>query len=476
MPIIGDEGGANDNPYAGSIVPGVYGQPYAEAVPTPPPVTPVISGRSVQNSVSKSSAAAAAKRAAQQRADQQALDARRQQEEAAAAAVLQQQQADAAAAQAAQVQQLKGSATQAAAREAENTYLDQAKSTYGGQMNSMGYSQTQSVNKYAQENNAPLKAAAADAHDAMISAATEGPSGSAIAQRNYIDQLNKAGAQGGQAGYTSSGQAQEGDYTGPSFAPKAAAGTGAPTVTTTHTVTSSDTLSGIAAKNGTTVEAIAKLNNISNPNLIRDGAVLQIPVGGKGAGGIGAASDTSGGIGAVGAVGATGGQGAGTNNGGGATGAVTTHVVTSSDTLSGLAAKHGTTVAAIAQLNGIKNPDLIIDGTTLKIPTGGQGAGASSSTSSQDASQFALPGTGGTHVVQSGDTLSELAVKYGTTVDALAKLNNIKNPDLIYTGSTLKLPEGGKGAGGGMTGGDPSNASAAAPVVGMPPAPSAGYP
>lgn len=42
-----------------------------------------------------------------------------------------------------------------------------------------------------------------------------------------------------------------------------------------------------------------------------------------------------------------------------------------------------------------------------------------------------------THKVVSGDTLSELAVTYGTTVDRLVALNHIKNPDLIYVGQVL---------------------------------------
>lgn len=42
-----------------------------------------------------------------------------------------------------------------------------------------------------------------------------------------------------------------------------------------------------------------------------------------------------------------------------------------------------------------------------------------------------------THKVVSGDTLSELAVTYGTTVDKLVELNHIKNPDLIYVGQVL---------------------------------------
>lgn len=44
-----------------------------------------------------------------------------------------------------------------------------------------------------------------------------------------------------------------------------------------------------------------------------------------------------------------------------------------------------------------------------------------------------------THKVVWGDTLSELAVRYGTTVDAIAKLNNIKNVNLIYVGQVLYI-------------------------------------
>ena len=45
-----------------------------------------------------------------------------------------------------------------------------------------------------------------------------------------------------------------------------------------------------------------------------------------------------------------------------------------------------------------------------------------------------------THTVKSGDTLSSIAKKYGTTVDKLVALNNIKNKNLIYVGQIIKLP------------------------------------
>jgi rare lipoprotein A len=45
--------------------------------------------------------------------------------------------------------------------------------------------------------------------------------------------------------------------------------------------------------------------------------------------------------------------------------------------------------------------------------------------------------SGGTYVVQSGDTLSGIAAQLGTTVDDLMAANGIANPDLIYAGQTL---------------------------------------
>ncbi len=54
------------------------------------------------------------------------------------------------------------------------------------------------------------------------------------------------------------------------------------------------------------------------------------------------------------------------------------------------------------------------------------------------------PVAGGTTTItiQRGDTLTELAIKYNTTIARLVELNNIVNPNLIYAGSTLIVPSG----------------------------------
>lgn len=56
---------------------------------------------------------------------------------------------------------------------------------------------------------------------------------------------------------------------------------------------------------------------------------------------------------------------------------------------------------------------------------------ASNACDEQDLSQY---------TVVAGDTLSEIAVRFGTTVGCLRRLNRIRDPDVIYVGDTLTLP------------------------------------
>lgn len=96
-----------------------------------------------------------------------------------------------------------------------------------------------------------------------------------------------------------------------------------------------------------------------------------------------------------------------------------TYVIQPGDTLSGIAQRYGTTVNALASLNGIADPDLIYAGNTIRVPENGGNA------------QY--------YTIQPGDTLSGIAQRYGTTVSALASLNGISDPDLIYAGNTIRI-------------------------------------
>ncbi|MCU0509153.1 MAG: LysM peptidoglycan-binding domain-containing protein [Anaerolineae bacterium] len=104
------------------------------------------------------------------------------------------------------------------------------------------------------------------------------------------------------------------------------------------------------------------------------------------------------------------------------------YVVQAGDTLAAIAAAHGATEAELAAANGIRNPNILLLGQRLVVPCKGGGA---------------KPPAGGTctwYVVQGGDTLSKIAAKYGSTVQAIAQRNNLRNVNLIYVGQRLCIP------------------------------------
>jgi rare lipoprotein A len=74
--------------------------------------------------------------------------------------------------------------------------------------------------------------------------------------------------------------------------------------------------------------------------------------------------------------------------------------------------------------------------STTTDSSAGTGYSTNSQTVSYSSGAQASPG-GGTYVVQPGDTLSELALQLGTTVEYLAAANSIENPDLLYSGQTI---------------------------------------
>ncbi|EOX2694713.1 LysM peptidoglycan-binding domain-containing protein [Enterococcus faecalis] len=93
-----------------------------------------------------------------------------------------------------------------------------------------------------------------------------------------------------------------------------------------------------------------------------------------------------------------------------------THVVEHGETLSSIAYQYGTDYQALAVLNGLANPNLIYPGQVLKV----NGSATSN-----------------VYTVQYGDNLSRIAAKLGTTYQALAQRNGLANPNLIYPGQTL---------------------------------------
>ncbi len=105
------------------------------------------------------------------------------------------------------------------------------------------------------------------------------------------------------------------------------------------------------------------------------------------------------------------------------------HVVSSGETLSEIASKYGLTYQEIADYNNITDPNYIEVGQTIKIPTVIPSETPTNNSSSNNS-----------HTVSSGETLSEIASRYGLTYQELADYNNIADPNYIEVGQKIKIP------------------------------------
>ncbi len=117
--------------------------------------------------------------------------------------------------------------------------------------------------------------------------------------------------------------------------------------------------------------------------------------------------------------------------------AETTHIVQPGDNLSRIAQRYGVEPAQLAAVNGITNPNRVLIGQRLIIPTADTAAFAPASAATT--ADAPLPGAGGYHVVAPGDSLSVIARRYGMSMDDLMRLNRIANPNTIYVGQQLRL-------------------------------------
>ncbi len=107
------------------------------------------------------------------------------------------------------------------------------------------------------------------------------------------------------------------------------------------------------------------------------------------------------------------------------------YVVQPGDTLFSIAQRFGVSVESIAMANNIVNPNLIYAGQRLVIPTG----------YAPPYKPVYAPPAATVYIVQPGDTLFSIALRFGTTVQAIALANNIANPNVIFAGQRLIIPK-----------------------------------
>lgn len=178
-----------------------------------------------------------------------------------------------------------------------------------------------------------------------------------------------------------------------------------------HVVQAGETLYSIAATYGVSADAIAAANGIMNPDYIRAGQSLSIP---------GAAMPGPGGPWEF----ETHQWGAGN------------YIVKPGDTLYSIAWRTGTSVSAIMAANGIANPNVIYAGQALTLPGGHPGGPGG------PGPDHGKPGQscGYRTTVKGGDSLSAIAWRTGSTIQAIARANSIAYPYLIYPGQQLHVP------------------------------------
>lgn len=167
---------------------------------------------------------------------------------------------------------------------------------------------------------------------------------------------------------------------------------------TTYKVVSGDSWWGIATTVGLDMSQLAKLNNMTINSVIHPGQVLKI----KGTLNNAAKSVT---------------KKVKTSS------SATYYTVRSGDTLSGIAARYGTSYQTIANLNGI-NPNRIYVGQRLLIKKGSV---------SQPRPQVA----GRYRIVQSGDTLSRISYLTGYSISYLAQKNGLANKNMLQIGQKI---------------------------------------
>lgn len=180
-----------------------------------------------------------------------------------------------------------------------------------------------------------------------------------------------------------------------------------------YVVRPGDTATGIAQRKGVTLDALLRANQLDRSSVIYVGQELTIPGGTVAATAAASAAPPPG-------------------NGG------TVYTVRSGDTLSGIATRHGVTVAQLRAVNALSG-DLIRVGQALVIPEFADGQREPAVRTQQPAPAGTAASTE-SYTVQSGDTPTHIARRFGVEVNELLRVNGISDPRRLKVGQVLQIP------------------------------------
>ena len=174
-----------------------------------------------------------------------------------------------------------------------------------------------------------------------------------------------------------------------------------------------DTLSEIADRNGVSLKRLMQANGLSNPGKLAVGQTLVIPGGGR--------------YSSPGPIRTTSARGG-------------TITVKDGDTLSEIADRSGVSLKRLMQANGLNNAGKLAVGQTLVIPGGGRYSNQAAAPKSISPAPYTVKISTAPYTVKKGETISELAERFGTSTDRLLKLNNISDPKLVIAGTRIAVP------------------------------------
>ena len=111
------------------------------------------------------------------------------------------------------------------------------------------------------------------------------------------------------------------------------------------------------------------------------------------------------------------------------------YIVQRGDSLFQIAMRNDTTVAALRAVNeSIQGTDVILPGDELFIPD-------CDVTPTPTVTRTALPAGELTHTVKAGESLFIIARQYDVTIDDIVEANNLENPDRLFIGQVLIIPQ-----------------------------------